>query len=71
MAPTSTGTDYFLNFFLSWKEVISITNSSESSIRRAIKAGTFPQPVPLFKKGGRVGFLRTDFLQWVEGKRNF
>ena len=71
MSFTASASDYFADYFLSWKETIAWTKSSESSLRRAIKNGTFPKPEPLFKKGGRVGFKKPDLISWAEGKRNW
>ena len=65
------GRDYFADFYLTWKETIAWTKSSESTIRRAIKNGTFPKPEPLFKKGGRVCFRKPDLILWAEGKRDW
>ena len=71
MTFTASASDYFADYFLSWKETIAWTKSSESSLRRAIKNGTFPKPEPLFKQGGRVGFKKPDLISWAEGKRNW
>ena len=71
MKSSALGTDYFANFYFSWKETIEWTNSSETTLRRAIKAKTFPKPEPLFKKGGKVGFRKPDLLLWAEGKRDW
>tara|TARA_B100000123_G_C25595228_1_gene368898 strand:+ start:175 stop:549 length:375 start_codon:yes stop_codon:yes gene_type:complete len=71
MTSTTLGTDYFANFYFSWKETIEWTKSSESTLRRAIKEKTFPKPEPLFKKGGKVGFRKPDLILWAEGKRDW
>ena len=56
------------NYFLSWDDVIALTNSSESTIRRAIRNKKFPPPVKLFGDRGRVGFRKLDVLLWCEGR---
>ena len=71
MASTALGMDYFDNFYFTWKETIKWTKSSESTLRRAIKNGTFPKPEQLFKKGGRVCFRKPDLILWAEGKRDW
>ena len=55
-------------YFLFWKDVKTITGSSEATIRRAIKRNDFPAPVPLFGKKGRVGFRAADIYLWCEGR---
>ena len=40
--------------FLSWKDTARCLSLSESSIRRLVKAGEIPPPIPLTL--GRVGF---------------
>ena len=71
MASSALGMDYFDNFYFTWKETIKWTKSSESTLRRAIKNGTFPKPEELFKKGGRVCFRKPDLILWAEGKRDW
>ena len=56
------------NYFLSWKDVIAITNSSESTIRRAIRKKKFPSHVSLFGNKGKVGFRKADIYLWCEGR---
>ena len=71
MTSTANATDYFVDYFLTWKETIKLTTSSETTIRRGIKDRTFPKPEPLFKKGGRVAFRKSDLILWLEGKRDW
>jgi len=56
------------NYFLSWKDVIAVTNSSETTIRRAIRKKKFPSPVSLFGNKGKVGFRKADIYLWCEGR---
>ena len=69
MTKTAVSVDNLRNYFLTWKDVISITGKSESTIQRAIKRKDFPSPVKLFgKKSRAVGFRRADFHLWSEGR---
>ena len=54
-------------YFYSWNEVIILTTSSETTIRRAIKKGEFPPPYKIFG-GTKVGFWCSEFELWAEGK---
>ena len=63
----SGGVDLF-TYFLFWDDVTRLTNSSEATIRRAIKRQQFPAPVPMFGNKGRVGFRRADIYLWCEGR---
>ena len=63
VAPVDLG-----NYFLSWDDVTTLTNSSESTIRRAIRNKNFPSPVKLFGDRGRVGFRKADIYLWCEGR---
>ena len=56
------------NYFLSWKDVIAVTNSSETTIRRAIRKKKFPPSVKLFGHKGKVGFRKADIYLWCEGR---
>ena len=56
------------NYFLSWKDVIAVTNSSETTIRRAIRKKKFPSPVSLFGNKGKVGFRKAAIFLWCEGR---
>ena len=56
------------NYFLSWKDVIAVTNSSETTIRSAIRKKNFPSPVSLFGNKGKVGFRKADIYLWCEGR---
>ena len=70
MSAKSIGSDPLLTYFLFWKDVISLTGSSEMTIRRAIKRKEFPPQVKLFGNKGKVGFRRADIYLWCEGKWN-
>ena len=63
VAPVDLG-----NYFLSWVDVTTLTNSSESTIRRAIRKKKFPSPVKLFGDRGKVGFRKADIYLWCEGR---
>tara|TARA_B100001057_G_scaffold399548_1_gene410483 strand:- start:596 stop:823 length:228 start_codon:yes stop_codon:yes gene_type:complete len=54
-------------YFYSWKEVIVLTTSSETTIRRAIKKGLFPSPYKIFG-GTKVGFWCSDIEVWAKGE---
>ncbi len=58
------------NYFVLWDDVKIITDSSESTIRRAIRCKEFPAPISIFGKKGRVGFRRADVYVylWCQGK---
>ena len=68
MATTTLGAENFCNYFLSWNDVLKITHLSESTIRRAIKKGTFPKPVSVIPEGRRKLFKKADFYLWIEGR---
>ena len=68
MALSAVGAVDLHNYFVFWDDVKTITDSSEATIRRAIKRGEFPAPQPLFGNKGRVGFRRLDILLWCEGR---
>ena len=68
MTITKTATDDLRNYFLFWDDVKTLTDSSEATIRRAIKRKQFPAPVPMFGNKGRVGFRRADIYLWCEGR---
>tara|TARA_B100000579_G_C22524399_1_gene707705 strand:+ start:296 stop:523 length:228 start_codon:yes stop_codon:yes gene_type:complete len=70
MTLNSFGADDLRNYFLFWKDVIDLTESSEATLRRAIKRNEFPAPVSLFGNKGRVGFRRSDVLLWCERRTN-
>jgi len=53
------------DYYLSWKEVIAFTKTSEATIRRSIKSGIFPPPIKTFKR--TVRFRKSDILLWAEG----
>ena len=71
MKSFNDGMDYFADFYLTWKETIAWTKSSETTIRRAIKNGTFPKPEPLFANCGKVGFRKPHLMMWADGKRDW
>lgn len=51
---------------LKMAEVVAVTRLSESTIRRAMAAGTFPR---LRVLGDRSrGFLESDILEWLESR---
>lgn len=52
--------------FIRRKEVEALTGLSTSTLYDAIKAGTFPAPVPLTP--GISGWLETDIRDWMETK---
>tara|TARA_B100001094_G_C18046085_1_gene727515 strand:- start:761 stop:988 length:228 start_codon:yes stop_codon:yes gene_type:complete len=58
----------FPSYFLSWEDVISLTRSSESTIRRAIRNKKFPPQVKLFGNRGKVAFRTADIYLWCEGR---
>ena len=66
-ASASGGVD-LCTYFLFWDDVKRLTNSSEATIRRAIKRNQFPAPVSMFGNKGRVGFRKVDILLWCEGR---
>ena len=68
MTATLTNADDLRNYFLFWDDVKTLTDSSEATIRRAIKRQQFPPPVPMFGNKGRVGFRRADIYLWCEGR---
>ncbi len=68
MTVTLTADDDLRNYFLFWDDVKTLTDSSEATIRRAIKRQQFPAPVPMFGNKGRVGFRRADIYLWCEGR---
>ena len=69
MTSTTNRAGDLLHYFLTWKDVISITGKSESTIQRAIKRKDFPAPVKLFGKNSRsVGFRKADIYLWSEGR---
>jgi len=52
---------------LTIRTVCAVTAMSESSLRRAIKAGTFPQPV---RRGPRcTRFIAADVSAWLRAQR--
>ena len=68
MTTTLTAAADLRNYFLFWDDVKTLTDSSEATIRRAIKRQQFPAPVPMFGNKGRVGFRRADIYLWCEGR---
>ena len=53
--------------FLSIKEVSNIIGISVSTINRQVEKGTFPQKHKLSAQ--RIGFLKYQVDQWIDGKR--
>ena len=54
--------------FLSIKEVSNLIGISVSTINRQLEKGKFPPKHKLSAQ--RVGFLKYQIDQWIEGKRN-
>ncbi len=54
--------------FLSIKEVSNIIGISVSTINRQLEKGTFPPKHKLSAQ--RIGFLKYQIDQWIDGKRN-
>ena len=60
--------DYQKRHFLSIKEVSNLIGISVSTINRGVKEGPF---LPKHKLSAqRIGFLKYQVDQWIEGKRN-
>ncbi len=59
--------DYQKRHFLSIKEVSNLIGISVSTINRGVEKGTFPPKHKLSPQ--RVGFLKYQIEQWIEGKR--
>ena len=55
--------------FLSIKEVSNLIVISVSTINRGVEKGTFPPKHKLSTQ--RVGFLKYQIDQWIDGRRNF
>ena len=54
--------------FLSIKEVSNLIGLSVSTINRGVEKGTFPPKHKLSAQ--RIGFLKYQVEQWIEGKRD-
>ena len=54
--------------FLSIKEVSNIIGISVSTINRGVEKGTFPSKHKLSAQ--RIGFLKYQIDQWIDGKRD-
>ena len=54
--------------FLTIREVSELLGISISTINRQVKKGTFPPKHKLSTK--RIGFLRYQIDQWIDGKRD-
>ena len=54
--------------FLSIKEVSNLIGISVSTINRQVEKGTFPPKNKLSTQ--RVGFLKYQIDQWIEGERS-
>ena len=59
--------DYQKRHFFSIKEVSNLLGISISTINRQVKKGTFPPKNKLSEQ--RIGFLKYQIDQWIEGKR--
>tara|TARA_Y100000766_G_scaffold126907_1_gene109074 strand:+ start:154 stop:348 length:195 start_codon:yes stop_codon:yes gene_type:complete len=59
--------DYQKRHFLSIKEVSNLIGISVSTINRGVEKGTFPPKHKLSVQ--RIGFLKYQIDQWIEGKR--
>ena len=59
--------DYQKRHFLSIKEFSNLIGISVSTINRGVDKGTFPSKHKLSPQ--RVGFLKYQIEQWIEGKR--
>ena len=60
--------DYQKRHFLSNKEVSNLIGISVSTINRGVKEGRFPPKHKLSTQ--RVGFLKYQIDQWIEGERS-
>ena len=60
--------DYQKRHFLSIKEVSNLIGISVSTINRQAEKGTFPPKHKLSAQ--RVGFLKYQIDQWIDGKRD-
>ena len=60
--------DYQKRHFLSIKEVSNLIGISVSTINRQAEKGTFPTKHQLSAQ--RIGFLKYQIDQWIEGKRD-
>ena len=60
--------DYQKRHFLSIQEVSYLIGISVSTINRQVEKGTFPPKHKLSTQ--RIGFLKYQIDQWIEGKRN-
>ena len=54
--------------FLSIKEVSNLIGISVSTINRGVEKGTFPPKDKLSTQ--RIGFLKYQVDQWIDGKRD-
>ena len=54
--------------FLSIKEVSNLIGLSVSTINRGVEKGTFPSKHKL--SAHRIGFLKYQVDQWIDGKRD-
>jgi predicted DNA-binding transcriptional regulator AlpA len=49
------------------KDIVYLTGISSSTIRRSVKRGEFPPPVPVSKR--RKAWLERDYQGWLEQRR--
>ena len=54
--------------FLSIKEVSNLIGISVATVNRGVKKGTFPPKHKLSAQ--RIGFLKYQVDQWIDGKRS-
>ena len=60
--------DYQKRHFLSIKEVSNLIGISVSTINRKVEKGRFPPKHKLSAQ--RIGFLKYQIDQWIDGKRS-
>ena len=61
--------DYQKRHFLSIKEVSNLIGISVSTINRQVEKGRFPPKHKLSAQ--RIGFLKYQVDQWIDGKRSY
>ena len=57
------------DIFLSIKEVSNLIGISVSTINRQVEKGTFPPKHKLSPQ--RIGFLKYQIDQWIDGRRSY
>jgi prophage regulatory protein len=53
--------------FLRWRQVRARTGLSRASIWRAVRAGTFPRPVPIMGPHA-VGWIASEIETWIQSR---